>query len=95
MKRYTTTVTPAVSCALQLDSPEHRTGYGFEANAIKRAGIRGRYKVTGTLDQLEGLAHHMTRESGWDLSPQTIAACNRAAKKLTTYVRVMRSTESK
>jgi hypothetical protein len=91
MKLHTTTVTAAVSCALRLDSPEHRTGYGFEVGAIKRAGIRGRYKVTGTLDQLQALAGHMLRDSGWDLSQQTINACNKAANALYTYVRTMRA----
>lgn len=89
MKLHTTTVTAAVACALQLDSPEHRASYGFEPGAIKRVGMRGRYKVTGTLDQLEGLAQHMTRDSGWDLPQQTINACNRAAKNLRTYVNAM------
>jgi hypothetical protein len=77
MKTYSIKISEAVCCAMSLDDPAMQKQYALTWKML-RHGMR----ATGTAEQLEQLAYHMTRESGWDLAPQTIAACNRQSKAI-------------
>lgn len=82
--QYTIKVSEAVCCAMQLDDPNMLKELGLPDDSYKP--LKNGCKITGTLDELDRLAYHMTRESGWDYSPQMIYACNQAAKKLKMFI---------
>ena len=83
---FTIKLSEAICAALSLDDKETRRAFGLNEDGFKMFRRNGA-TYTGTLDEIEKLAYHMTRETGWDLPAQTMAACNRRAKQLETFVR--------
>lgn len=87
--QYTVKVSTGIASVMQLDERECRKSYGLTEDAVKFQ--RSCVKVTGTLDELESFVDHMTRDSAWDFSPQMIAACNKRAKEIRTFIKEQRA----
>ncbi len=85
--QHTIDLSNAIVCAMQLDDSGMRKELGLGDTAIKR--LRRGYKLT--VDVIERLAKHMTREAGWDLNPATIHTCNKRAKELQVFVAEQRA----
>lgn len=86
---HTIKLSNAICCAMQLDDPGMRQEFGFPKESFRmlKSGLR----FTGTLDDLEKLARHMSREDGWDISPSLSRACNKRAAEIVMFVKEQRA----
>jgi hypothetical protein len=73
---------------MQLDDRGMRAELGINGIKFQRGG---KCTITATLDDIERIARHMTRDTGWDLAPATIYACNKRARELRTFVAEQRA----
>ncbi len=83
--QHTVKISHAVAAAIEIDN--------LDESISKRVGVKrigkGRtpsFAITGTTDDLEAFASYCERHSGFDLAPVTIAACNKAAKRIKLFV---------
>jgi hypothetical protein len=87
---FSVKISTSVVCACSLDDPGIR---GPEAWDIPDDGfvlLKSGARLRGTLTQLERWASLMERHDGFDLHPTTIAAANRAAKRICAFTAKLR-----